>query len=150
MLKKLNEMTELQDMGRFPTSVYLGATGNILFTIYLTWHLHRWWGGEVFVLLPWALLMPTLNIIPVLLLRKQEKPGREFPEISQMNFFKDQHRFSSWVYVVAAGNMFFWIVCSWWIFGLDSGKPGLLVAQGLALIVTFVPLWRPFHPSFKS
>jgi hypothetical protein len=31
--KRLDEMDDLRDMGRFPVVVYIGATGNILFAI---------------------------------------------------------------------------------------------------------------------
>ena len=35
--KRLNEMDDLRDMGRFPIPIYVGATGNILQTILLTY-----------------------------------------------------------------------------------------------------------------
>ena len=34
--KRLNEMDELRDMGRFPLPVHAGATANVLLTILLT------------------------------------------------------------------------------------------------------------------
>ncbi len=34
--KRLDEMDELRDMGRFPLPIYVGATGNVLVTILLT------------------------------------------------------------------------------------------------------------------
>lgn len=150
MAKKLNEMNALRDMGLFPISIYVGATGNILFTIYLTSICHDWFSGQLRMLLPWAVLLPTLNIIPVLILRKYELPGREIPEISKMDFFKDQHRFASWVYALAAANMFFWIVSSWCVLGVLSRSVALPVMFCIASVVTFVPLWRPFHRSLRN
>jgi hypothetical protein len=143
-------MTELSDMGRFPVAIYLGATANILLTIALTWKVHGWSGGDWFYLLPWAVLMPALNVLPVLLLRSTEKSPREFPTLSKMSFFGDQHRFSTWVYAVAAGNMFFWIVFSWWAFQQSASVAILSLTLLVAFSCTFVPLWRRFIPVLRS
>jgi hypothetical protein len=58
-----------------------------------------------------------------------------------MNFFRDQHRFASWVYAVASGNLFFWIVTAWCVFSVYAGLPCLLALLGAALVVTSFPAW---------
>jgi len=150
MLRTIAEMTELRDMGRFPTTVYLGATANILLTVWLTRIVFTWCQGSVVYMFPWALLLPVLNVLPVLLLRKRETSALPYPKISEMDFFRDQHRFSSWVYAVAASNMFFWIVFSWWVFTLNTSLILFLVLELFAAAITFVPLWRRYHPSFRE
>ena len=143
-------MSELRDMGAFPNSVYIGASANIIFSIYLTRLIFLWGGGSIFYLLPWAVLLPSLNVLPVTLLRRREKlSNNPYPEISQMNFFRDQHRFSSWVYAVAAANMFFWIVFSWWILSFSTHLAVLFMLQICAALITFVPIWRRYHPSLS-
>jgi hypothetical protein len=137
-------------MGRFPVAIYLGATGNILLTIVLTWKVHGWCGGDWFYLLPWAVLLPALNVLPVVLLRRAENSPRAIPTLSTMSFFGDQHRFSSWVYAVAAGNMFFWIVFSWWVFQQSASVSSLALTLLVAFACTFVPLWRQYIPVLRS
>jgi len=150
MTRTIAEMVHLRDMGRFPTSVYLGATANILLSIWLTRIVFTWCEGSVVYLFPWALLLPVVNVLPVLLLRKLEAPELPYPQISQMSFFRDQHRFSSWVYAVAASNMFFWIVFSWWVLTLSTSFIWFIFLELFAATITFVPLWRRYHPSFQD
>ncbi len=38
--KRLDQMDNLRDMGRFPLPIYAGATGNVLATIALTFLVH--------------------------------------------------------------------------------------------------------------
>ena len=51
--KKLDEMDDLRDMGRFPVAVYMGATGNILFAILLTYLVHARY-AQAWAMLAWA------------------------------------------------------------------------------------------------
>lgn len=147
-MRHINEMNELGDMGLFPTVIYAGASANILLTNFLTWKFFGWGGGAVEYLIPWAVLLPALNILPVVLLRQRDRKSesagvaRAYPLISETNFLWDQHRFSSWVYAVAAANMFFWIVFSWWLFTWNAGGVVFVFLELLAFLVTFVPLWR--------
>ncbi len=45
--KRLNEMDDLRDMGRFPVPVHAGATANVLLTILLTFLLRGRRGGPL-------------------------------------------------------------------------------------------------------
>ncbi len=65
-----------------------------------------------------------------------------------MGFFGDQHKFSNWVYVVASGNMLFWIVLSWSLFSRRRDRKALAGVLVLALVCTFFPAWvRLFRPA---
>lgn len=150
MTKRLNEMTELRDLGKLTTLVHLGASTNIVVTILLTLKVFSWVDGAWAYALPWAVLLPVLNLAPVLMLRARGLSEREFPLTNEMDFFRDQHRFSSWVYAVAAANMFLWIMTSWWLFSFSAGIPTVVAICVFAAAVTFVPLWRRFHPSFRG
>ncbi len=66
--KRLNEMDDLRDMGRFPLPIYVGATGNILQTIVWTYVLHRR-RNELGVLPVWAAAIIGANVLPVVVLR---------------------------------------------------------------------------------
>jgi hypothetical protein len=145
----INSMTALRHLGELPAFVHLGASLNIVVTIFLTWYVFQLFGGGVVGLIPWAVAMPLINIIPVVILRRVDRSDRPFPETSQMNFLRDQHRFSSWVYAVAAANMFFWIVFSWWCFSIYPFSITLNLVQVSAFAITYVPLWRRLHPSFN-
>ncbi len=143
--KRLDEMDDLRDMGRFPVPVYAGATSNILLTICLTYLLKRRFDGPL-ALPVWAAGIISANVLPVVALRSRMDEGTSFPPIEEMGFFGDQHKFSSWVYAVASGNMLFWIMLSWSVFSRrrDGGAlAGMLV---LAFACTFFPAWiRLFH-----
>ncbi len=53
--KRLDEMDDLRDMGRFPVPVYVGATSSILLTICLTYLLKGRFGGPLVLRLgPWG------------------------------------------------------------------------------------------------
>ena len=56
-----------------------------------------------------AVILVAYNLLPVVLLRGREGAVglAETPPIEQMGFIHDQHRFTSWVYAVASGNLFF-------------------------------------------
>lgn len=143
---RLDQMNDLRDMGRFPVPIYVGATGNILQTIALTYLLQRrlrdpralplWAGGVI-----------ATNLLPVALLRTTLDESTAYPPIEQMNFWIDQHKFASWVYAVASGNMLFWIVLAWSVFSYRRTPSALAGVLALAFVCTFFPAWiRLFVP----
>jgi hypothetical protein len=138
--KRLHEMNALEDMGQFPLVIYAGATGNVLATLTATWFLHHY-TGDLRVLWLWAVGIIVLNLSPVVVLRLVLKNTQDTPPMREMNFFRDQHRFASWVYAVASGNLFFWIVTAWCVFSFNSELPNLLRLLGTALVVTSFPAW---------
>ena len=133
-------MNALEDMGQFPVVIYAGATGNVLATLTATWFLYHY-TDDFRVLWLWAVGIITLNLSPVVFLRLVLKNTQDTPSIRDMNFFRDQHRFASWVYAVASGNLFFWIVTAWWAFSVNAELPCLLGLLGTALVVTSFPGW---------
>ncbi len=141
--KRLHEMNALEDMGQFPLVIYAGATGNVLVTLTATWFL-RHYTDDLRVLWLWAVGIIALNLSPVAFLRLVLKNTRDTPPIREMNFFRDQHRFASWVYAVASGNLFFWIVTAWCVFSVNAEVPSLLGLLGTALVVTSFPAWIRF------
>jgi hypothetical protein len=138
--KRLHEMDALNDMGQFPLVIYAGATGNVLATLTATWFLHHY-TDDLRVLWVWAVGIIVLNLSPVVFLRLVLKNTQDTPPIREMNFFRDQHRFASWVYAVASGNLFFWIVTAWCVFSFNAELPSLLGLLGAALVVTSFPAW---------
>ena len=138
--KRLNEMDDLRDMGRFPLPVYAGATGNILLTIFLTYLLQGRFRGPL-ALPVWAGGIISANVLPVILLRSRMDENTHFPEIEEMGFFGDQHKFSNWVYVAASGNMLTWIVLSWGLFSWRRDRKTLAGMLVLALVCTSFPAW---------
>ena len=137
-------MNRLQDMGRFPTVVYAGATANVLVSILLFYWLHGRVGGSLPVGFVCAVVLLAVNLSPVVLLRRRE--GAEglanTPPVEQMGFVRDQHRFASWVYAVASGNLFFWLMLAWAAFDLEHSARSLLGVELLAFLCTFAPVWR--------
>ncbi|HEV2745169.1 MAG TPA: hypothetical protein VGV91_18585 [Rubrobacter sp.] len=138
--KRLDEMDDLRDMGRFPVPVYVGATSNILLTICLT-YLLRGRLESPLALPAWAVGIISANVLPVVALRSRMDEGTEFPPIEDMGFFGDQHKFSTWVYAVASGNMLFWVVLSWSLFSRRRDRKALAGALLLAFACTFFPAW---------
>lgn len=138
--KRLNEMDDLRDMGRFPVPIYVGATSNILLTICLTYLLRGRFGGPL-ALPAWAVGIISANVLPVVVLRSGMDEETSFPPVEEMGFFGDQHKFSSWVYAVASGNMLFWIMLSWSLFSRRRSRPTLLGMLALAFVCTFFPAW---------
>lgn len=128
-------------MGRFPTKIYVGATANILQTIVLTYRLHRRYPGTPALLL-WLLTIVLANVLPVILLRLRMDERTVYPQIERMSFFGDQHKFATWVYAVASGNMMFWIVLAWAAFSYKRGSGTLTAVLALAFVCTFFPAWR--------
>ncbi len=137
--KKLNEMNRLSDMAHFPAIVNAGATANILLTIWLTWVLQPRY-PQVYAPVVWVGLVLFLNLLPVCLLRLATSPGEEVRSLRNMDFFKDQHRFSDWVYLAASANMAFWILVSWSLFSVSHSATALLLMLALAFIITFSPV----------
>lgn len=140
MSKRLNEMDDLRDMGRFPVPIYVGATGNVLMTIALTYFvrgrkdgfrtLARWGGGVILA-----------NLLPVFLLRSRMDEETRYPQIEEMDFLTDQHKFARWVYAVASANMLFWISLSWLAFSRRHDGKTLAGMLLLAFVCTFYPAW---------
>jgi hypothetical protein len=113
--KKLNEMNRLADMGHFPAVVNAGATVNVLLTITVTWFVQPQF-SQIFAPVAWIALVLALNLLPVVLLRTTITPQTNYPSLAQMDFVRDQHKFSDWVYVAASANMAFWVPSSWAVF----------------------------------
>ena len=133
-------MDDLRDMGRFPVPIYVGATSNILLTICLTYLLRGRFGGPL-ALPAWAVGIISANVLPVVVLRSGMDEETSFPLVEEMGFFGDQHKFSSWVYAVASGNMLFWVMLSWSLFSRRRSRPTLLGMLALAFVCTFFPAW---------
>ncbi len=138
--KRLNEMDDLRDMGRFPLPVYAGATGNVLLTILLTYLLRGRREGPLALPL-WAGGVISANLLPVILLRFRMEENTHYPEIEEMGFFGDQHKFANWVYAVASANMLVWIVLSWSLFSYIRSRKSLGGMLILALVCTSFPAW---------
>lgn len=144
--KRLNEMDDLRDMGRFPLPIYVGATGNILLTIVLTYLLQGRY-KERYIMLLWAGGIISTNVLPVILLRTQIDESTYYPPIEEMDFYADQHKFASWVYAIASANMLVWVVLAWTLFSYRRSPGALLGMLLLAFVCTFFPAWiRLFLP----
>ncbi len=138
-------MDDLRDMGRFPVSVHAGATANVLLTILLTYGLRGRRGGAL-TLPAWSGGVISANVLPVILLRSRLDEGTHYPELPDMSFFGDQHKFASWVYAVASANMLVWIVLSWSLFSYRRDRWTLGGMLLLAFACTFFPVWvRPLR-----
>lgn len=140
--KRLNEMNRLGDMGRFPIPVLCGATFNVLLTIAVIWHFEPQ-TDRYFLALPlWVAGVLALNLLPVVLLRLFTLgPNTQYPVIEQMDFFKDQHKFSNWVYLVASANMAFWICAAWTTSYVFHVHAYIVTLMAVALVATFFPAW---------
>ena len=147
MTKTIDKMDKLGDMTRFPWTVHLGASLNIVFSIWLTHQVFLVTGGRFFFFLPFAVGLVACNVLPVVILRARDEKKTGHSTIEGMNFFEDQHRFSSWVYGIASGNMLFWTVFAWWVFSINHSSAALVSAQLFSFCVTYVPLWRRFLKS---
>ncbi|SFS20826.1 hypothetical protein SAMN05421771_3869 [Granulicella pectinivorans] len=137
--KKLNEMNRLADMGHFPAAVNAGATFNVLMTITLTWLIipHA---PQPYAPVAWLALVLALNLLPVLILRLRLHPDTVYRTLGEMDFIRDQHKFSDWVYVAASANMAFWVLCSWAIFSVAHTPAALTVMLIVAFLATFSPV----------
>jgi hypothetical protein len=137
--KKLNEMNRLGDMGHFPAVVNAGATLNVLATITVTWFVEPRF-GEGWAPVAWVALVLALNLLPVAVLRMSMGPATEFPTLAEMDFVKDQHKFSDWVYVAASANMAFWVLVSWAVFSVAHSGVALIGMLVVAFVATFSPV----------
>jgi hypothetical protein len=135
-------MDRLADLLHFPVAVNAGATINVIATILLTWYVeprHPALAG------PWIALVLAVNLLPVQLLRLTITPNTHYPPLARMDFFRDQHKFSDWVYVAASADMAFWILLAWTVSALARTQNALYVTLVAAALVTFSPvLLRPF------
>jgi hypothetical protein len=142
--KKLNEMNRLTDMGHFPAVVNAGATVNVLATITVTWFVEPRF-LQPFAPVVWVALVLAVNLLPVVLLRWSMGPSTQFPTLAEMDFVRDQHKFSDWVYVAASANMAFWVLVSWAVFSFAHGVGVLAAMLVVAFVATFSPVmvrWR--------
>ena len=139
--KRLHQMNRLEDTGRFPVVVYVGATANVLVEIWFFYWLHGRVGGRFSVGFVAAAVLVACNLLPVVLLRWREGAGglEDTPPVEQMGFVRDQHRFASWVYAVASGNLFFWLMLAWAAFGVERSERMLLAVEVLTFLCTFAP-----------
>ena len=137
--KRLNQMDRLTDMAHFPAAVNAGATVNILLTIGVTWwmvpHLPQISSPFLFVG-----LVLCLNLLPMILLRRTIRRTTPFPMLRSMNFFRDQHKFSPWVYLAASANMAFWILFAWTAFSMRYQRSTLILVLAIAFLCTFSPI----------
>lgn len=140
---RLHEMNRLEDMGRFPVVVYLGATGNVLVEVLSFYWLHGRTAGHLPVGLMCAVALLFLNLLPVVVLRWREGDTElhDTPPVEQMGFVCDQHRFALWIYAVASGNPFFWLMLAWAMFDVERSTRMLLGVELLAILCTFAPVW---------
>ena len=137
--KRLNEMNRLGDMGHFPAAVNAGATTNVLMTLCVTWWLvprfPQAWAPVV-----WVAAVLACNLLPVLVLRRTLTPATPYPPLREMNFVRDQHKFSDWVYVAASANMAFWVLTGWAVFSWYPARRALAAMLILAFLLTFSPV----------
>lgn len=139
-MKRLDQMDDLRDMGRFSLPIYLGATGNILLTIALTYFVKVRYPRPLALPL-WSGGIISLNVLPVFLLRSRMGEDTHYPPIEALSFFTDQHKFSNWVYAVASANMLFWILLSWTLVSYRHDRKSLAGMLVLAFVCTFFPAW---------
>lgn len=137
--KPINHMDRLADMGHFPALVNAGATANILMTLLVTWWLVPRY-PQIYAPVLWTALVLTLNLLPVILLRAVSFNKTPIPRLREMDFYRDQHRFSDWVYLAASANMAFWILAGWSIFTIAHTVTTLEATLTVALLVTFSPV----------
>ena len=132
-------MNRLGDMGNFPAVVNAGATVNVLMTVLVTWLLVPHY-PQVFAPLLWTGLVLLLNLTPVFVLRQGLTPATPYPTLRTMNFVRDQHKFSDWVYLAASANMAFWILCSWAVFVVRYRVSTLICVLLTAATATYSPV----------
>ncbi len=136
-------MNRLGDMLHFPAAVNAGATVNVMATIAVTWWLQPRY-SQPYAVLVWIALVLALNLLPVFVLRRTMRTEEPTRRLGEMDFVRDQHRFSDWVYLAASANMAFWILLSWVTFAVRRDAAALLVLELVAFLATFSPvLLRP-------
>lgn len=143
--KRLNEMNRLGDMLHFPVAVNVGASLNVMLTIFLTWSVAARWPNLAGL---WVAIVLAANLLPVLVLRLTLSSKTQYPTLAEMNFFRDQHKFSDWVYVAASADMAFWILAAWTVQAFDRTSATFTLVETAALFVTLSPvLLRPLLTS---
>lgn len=136
--KRLNEMNRLGDMLHFPAVVNAGATANVLVTVAATWWVAPKVRGAAAGI--WVAAVLAANLLPVVLLRLKMGPATEYPTLATMDFVRDQHKFSDWVYVAASANMAFWVLLAWTLAWFYNRVEVLVGLEVLAFAVTFSPV----------
>jgi hypothetical protein len=124
-------------MLHFPALVNAGATFNVLVTMGATW-----WVAPRYPALAgvWVGLVLAVNLLPVALLRLGLRADTVYPTLAEMDFFRDQHKFSDWVYVAASADMAFWVLLAWTAATLDRTPAILAAALAVAGLATFSPV----------
>jgi hypothetical protein len=137
--KRVNEMNCLTDITHIPVTIYAGETSNVLLTIYATWWIHHhYW--ELKYLLVWLIFVILANTVPILVLRVVTlRRTSDYPNLSEMRFFHDQHKLADWVYIVASANLSFWIVVSWVFFTYINTYKSLITVLTISFLCTFSP-----------
>lgn len=145
--KPLDRMDRLTDMLHFPATVNAGAMANVLLTLIVTYALEGYLARNPPPLpttaLPvlWTALVLLLNVSPVVLLRLLGwQRAAPMPTLAGMSFTRDQHRFSSWVYLAASADMAFWILVAWPVFTARHTPGTLAAVLVLAFLLTFSPV----------
>ena len=135
--KRLDRMDRLSDMAHFPAVVNAGATLNVALTMLATWWVQPRWPGYI---APWVALVLLVNLTPVLLLRLTLRPDTPYPTLRTMNFYRDQHKFSDWVYVAASADMMVWVLVAWSGAALLRTRGTLGAMLAVAIVTTFSPV----------
>jgi hypothetical protein len=135
--KTLDQMNRLSDMAHFPAIVNAGATVNVLLTVLATW-----WVAPRYPLFAgaWVAAVLAANLLPVALLRLTITPATVYPKLGEMNFFRDQHKFSDWVYVAASADMAFWVLLAWTLATLRRTQGTIAVLLAISAVATFSPV----------
>jgi hypothetical protein len=89
----------------------------------------------------WIAGVLCLNLLPVVLLRLSLTPATSYPTLRDMNFVRDQHKFSDWVYLAASANMCFWVLGSWAVFSAWHTMAALGTVLAIACVATFAPVF---------
>jgi hypothetical protein len=132
-------MDRLADLAHFPALVNAGASGNIVLTLIVTWWLVPRY-PQIYAPVVWVALVLMVNLAPVVLLRAVSFNKSPIPPLSRMDFWRDQHRFSDWVYLAASANMTFWILISWSLFTVAHTPAMLGAVLAVAFMATFSPV----------
>ena len=141
--KRLDAMNRLGDMLHFPAAVNGGATANVMATLAVTWWIEPR-HTQPYAVLVWIALVLALNLLPVLILRRTMSAESPVRRLGEMDFVRDQHRFSDWVYLAASANMAFWILLAWVVFAMRRDALALGAVEVVAFLATFSPvLLRP-------